>query len=325
MALLPAGFIDGSAVTGEMLRRAVSVGARGETSIIRPGDLKVTQTNPPSAAVVVGPGSASISGRIFTPGREDQVYMVTNDQAMTVPVPANTGSTPVVRDIFAVVRDPQYAGGGGRNNEDDPMWGLHVQSAVPTRPYIWLGRITIPANTAAITQAMISEPGGLQNIYGIDSICRPFELARSVPDGEIFEVTTVTNMRNIQPNNPQPSDFRSWPLTADTLRPNVPTWATKLRLKITLTGVEYTGTDRGVANLRATFDTQESPLIQVSSNGYSRQNMVVWGKFNVPASLRGRNVAYIGVRAIQFRGAGNFQQDAATSILYEYDFYEEKL
>ena len=309
MAWLPAGFVDGGPVTGEMLRRAASIGARGETSIIRPKDLKVVQTNPPSAAVTIRPGSAVISGNRYTPGRDDQVYLVTNDAAETYPVPANTSQSAVRHRVYVVPRDPQYAGGGTRAGESDTMTDVRISAGPPTtQPYIWLADINIPPNTAAITDAMISEP-----VFE----CRPFELQRSVSDVEVKSATGTDPYMNMSK-----TDFRSWPRTGWSV--NVPTWATSLILTVTASGVEYTGSDRAVGNLRAIFDTVESELQQISSNGYSRQVVMATAKFKVPAALRGQNAKYIGLRGHQISGAGNFQQDAATTLEYRWTWTEEK-
>lgn len=309
MAWLPAGFTDGGPVTGEMLRRATSIGARGETSIIRPKDLKVVQTNPPSAAVTIRPGSAVISGNRYTPGRDDQVYLVTNDAAETYPVPANTTQSPMTRHVCVVPRDPQYAGGGVRVDETDTMTDVVIGAGLPNaRPYIWLAQIVIPPNTAAITDEMISEP-----LFE----CRPFELQRTVTDVEIKSMPTSDPYMNMSK-----TAFRSWPLTGWSV--NVPPWATKLILTVTVGGTEYTGSDRGTASLKVVFDTMDSEIIPISSNGLSRQVVMATAKFNVPEAIRGHNSRYIGLQGMQASGTGNWQQDSFTTLEYRWVWTEEK-
>ena len=298
MALLTAGFIDGSRVKGEMLRRALWASTQGATGVVLPSDLKVLQTGTASTSVVISAGSAVIESAFANASGNS--YIVTNDQAVTVAVPSSAGTY----RVLLAVRDPQYA---GQSTPSDPLTNAYtdvlIQSSFPSnQPYVHLANVVVGSTGATVTQANITDT-------------REMASPRSQRDQAMLFPSANTNMSK--------SSYASWPLAPNSVL--VPKWATELMVKITINGVEYTGTDTGVGGVRVIYQNSQGTQVAqngiVTSKGAGRQTVAVLGRFSVLAAERG-TVRYIGLQGYQSSGAGNFQQDYQSQLCYEWEFTE---
>ena len=97
--------------------------------------------------------------------------------------------------------------------------------------------------------------------------------------------------------------------------------APKVSNEVSINGVEYTGTDTGRAGVRVVFGSNSAQNGIVTSKGASRQTAVVIGNFTVPAADRGQ-LRYIGVQGYQTAGAGLFQLDYQSAVVYDWEFVE---
>ena len=292
MTLLTAGFVDGSRVRGEMLRRALWASTSGATGIVGATDLRVSPTTPASGSVIVGAGSAVIESAFANAAGNS--YIVSNDQALTVAAPSAAGTY----RVCLTVRDPQYA---GQTAPPDPLTNsytdVYVGQSFPVGvPYVYLG------------DAPRASAGG--NITSVTD-----KRAIAVPRSQRLQ-----DMRFPASNvNMSKSEYQSWPLSDFAV--TVPTWATYLMVTVSINGVEYTGTDTGRAGVRVVFGSNSAQNGIVTSKGASRQTAVVIGNFTVPAADRGQ-LRYIGVQGYQTAGAGSFQLDYQSAVVYDWEFVE---
>ncbi|KPC94696.1 hypothetical protein ADL27_13100, partial [Streptomyces sp. NRRL F-6602] len=133
--------------------------ARDNQGVTTGLDLKVSALATPGAGVQISDGSATITGKVSPVQGSYNSYNIGTD---TVSVAA-TGSTARSDMLILRVEDPEYE--GTRNPATDPIvfWQVvtNVSSSATTVPSgysaIPLARVDIPANTATITNAMITD------------------------------------------------------------------------------------------------------------------------------------------------------------------------
>lgn len=296
MTFLPAGFIDGSRVPGEMLRRLAYASTKGETAVVESTDLRVAAQAVPNATVSINAGTGVIVSKF--PNAPSQVYIVANDAAVNVNVPTTAGTWLV----YAAIRDPQYP---GQTVPGDPLTNSYtdilVTSSYPVnQPYMPLASIANPTGAAAITNAMITDT----RVLG-----RP----RRDDDARMLFPAANTNMSK--------SAYTSWPLSPFSV--TVPTWATKLRLKVTVNGVESVGAGTTLGGVRVIYHNSVAQNGIVQFAGPGRQTVVVIGEFAIPLADRGQS-RYLGLQGYQTVGSAVIQQDYQSQVLYEWTFIEDR-
>lgn len=296
MAFLPAGFIDGSRVPGEMLRRLAYAATKGETAVLLPTDLKVSAQSVPGASVVVNAGTAVIVSGFANAG--PQSYVIANDAALTTPVPTSAGTW----NVYVIIRDPQYP---GQSIPPDPLTDdytdILVAATPPTnQPYMHLATIANPAGAGAITDAMITDKRAL---------ARP-----RTESGEVM-LFPASNI------NMSKTGYQSWPLSGFAV--TVPTWATGIRVHAMINGVESVGTGATLGGVRITYHNSVAQNGIVSFPGPGRQTVGVMGEFDVAPADRGQ-ARYIGVQGYQTAGTANIQQDYQSQVLISWTFTEAR-
>lgn len=298
-----AGFVDGKPYPAATLRRLAYNAARGQTSIVTPGALKVYATTPPSSNVLLSAGSADI----VSPHAVGQAYTVTNNATETVPVPANSTSAVVTRHLIVAVRDPGQAGMPADGGPTDDLIDIFTGTNVLTdRPVIRCATLTIPGQTSTITQAMITDP-------------RPFPNARQHVDQKMSFPPANINM----PRQASGAQYQSWPLSDFAV--DVPAWATRLQAVATINGAEWTAAGVGKAGVRMIFATTAAQNGIVTATGAgTRQTVAVMGDWAVAPALRG-GIAYLGIQGLVTAGTGTFQQDYQSQVNVTWTFSEEKL
>lgn len=294
MTFLTAGYIDGSRVKAEVLRRDLWASTGGATGVIRPADLKVLQTGTASTSIVISAGSAVIESTFANAGGNS--YLVTNDQALTVAAPAAAGTYLVM----LAVRDPQYA---GQVAPPDPLTNSYtdvlIQATAPvSQPYITLASIVVSSAGAVVTTANITDKRAL---------ARP----RTDSDNAMLFPASDTNMSK--------TAYVSWPLSPFSV--TVPTWATELALKVTVNGVESAGAGATLGGLRVTYHNSVAQNGIIQFDGPGRQTVVVIGKFDIPSGDRGQ-LRYLGLQGYQTAGTAVIQQDYQSQVVYEWTFSE---
>ena len=158
MALTPAYAVDGGRVPAQMLRMMAWAATGGGNGIVRPGDLKVTALATPGGSVNIGAGGALAVTR-YSGASGAQTYAAYNDATAALAIPA-TGSGAGRTDYIILRVDDWHF--DGSQAPADPLAALYCSfqrvSALPTTyPYVPLAKITIPASTGTITNAMITD------------------------------------------------------------------------------------------------------------------------------------------------------------------------
>lgn len=162
--------VDGSFGYAEQIRRLTWMAAGGDYGRAGFAALLVQATSPASAQVKISVGSGVMmnpgglpSSPPFADALAGQAYSVTATAPVSVTVPANVSGAAVVRRLWLVATDPQYASSGVSADptfvEDyvNVTWTTGAGSAPATvAPMLWLADITLPASTATVTAAMIS-------------------------------------------------------------------------------------------------------------------------------------------------------------------------
>lgn len=300
MTFLPVSVIDGARTPAESMRRQAYSATGGRSGVTLPGDLKVSALATPGGAVIIAPGGASIVSTY--PGAAGQSYSVYNDSAFQVAVPANNTGAPITRHVWLTVRDPQYP---GMPVPSDPLTDLYMDvqvtaNTITDRPAYKIGSIAMPTGATTVTAAMITDPRELAS---------PKEQTVRVPylPGADINIT-------------KGSTYTAWAGAPQTIY--IPDWTTHIVAAVHINGVEYTGTDNAVAGVRmvmnASVDTQNGII---GSKGKSRQAVFVLGRWTL-VSGAGSNATF-SVQANHTVGAGNFQLDYQSQILYEVTFQQK--
>lgn len=292
--------------------RAVAYAATGGTSgVIGQTDCKIAATATPSNRVVVYPGAASIVSNYS--GATAQAYVGVVRIQDHITIDPTTSSGPRSDLIVAQITDPQYgATGFDPNNPNDfKFFNLAVVKGVAAgtkklysqTPAIALARIDIPASTATITNAMITD-------------LRQMAVRRS-----------DIQLRTYFPGNDQVMSTGSYSAWGGLIAWfDVPRWATQAHFTTTMSSIEYihAGTIPSVAGIRGSFgtinDTQNTVIIQDRSTRFMHTHMSL---INLDSSFQDMTVGY-SIPAVRTRGSGTFQFDYQTSIQVSAHFQEDR-
>ncbi|MER6860712.1 hypothetical protein, partial [Streptomyces pilosus] len=160
MALHPTPIATtGAEHTAQQFRMMIKDLARDQQGVTTGLDLRVTALSTPGAGVQVSDGSATIAGKVSPIQGHYNAYNIGLD---TVPISA-TGGTPRSDMLILRVEDPEYEGTRVPGVDPIAFWQVvpNVSSSATTVPAgysaIPLARIDIPASTATITNAMITD------------------------------------------------------------------------------------------------------------------------------------------------------------------------
>lgn len=204
---------DHSPAVARMLAYAATNGATG---VISPGDLKVTALPTPGAFVRVAPGGAAILNRY--PGAANQSYTARNATATDVAVTATGSSGGATKYLILRVDDPEFGGATPANPATGPyiraVWVTSI-SNLPY-PYVPLVKLVQPANTATITNAMLTDLREVAN----PRTGRVQRMTRGIP------TTDLTT---------QLPDFQNWPHYVPQI--DIPEWATHVQATLQVYGV----------------------------------------------------------------------------------------
>lgn len=309
---------NGAAASVEVARLLAHVAFNGNEGVLGAGDLAVTALTTPGGSVQIAPGACAVLNR--SPGQTYQAYAGRATSTTQVTVPA-TGSSAGRTDLLvARVEDPSV----------DATWPIPADPT--TGPYFFprlitnvaagtktvtelnlgysaipLARLTIPANTSAITQAMITD---------LRTIANPRR------DRRIYTVNPATT---ITLSSASIADwFGSWSIP-------IPTWATRAVILVNLGGVRHarlSTTVNGTANgqVRAalgTVFTQTSNYdVETSSNNIvSRFTFSGGDTVSIPSNLRGTTQT-LRIQGNKLAGNVAVYADSATFASVDIEFQE---
>lgn len=292
-----------SARAFRMMIRDLAAGSEGVTE---GSDLKVVQLATPGAGVRVSDGSAVIRGAAWAQGS----YTQYNVGWATVPI-APTGASERSDLVVLRVEDPEY--GGTRDPEADDIGYFHVVSNVSatTRTVpagmtaIPLARIDIPANTAVITNAMIT------SLRRVANARRERRLYSAYPSGIHYFSGAVGQWVN-------------WP-TQGRWNVPVPAWATRIILTVTIAGLRQS--DGNIFhNMQTVFGErqgQDTVIDDNQGNVVRRSTEMIADTFTVPAAYRGTTQPlFLQTYRQSATQTGRLSVNGGTSIIADVEFTE---
>ena len=306
MALIqPPMLTHGGTHPARAFRMMVRDLASGNQGVTEGNDLKVREWSTPGAGVRVGDGSAVVSGAAWGQGS----YTQYNVGDAIVPI-APTGSSARSDLVCLRVEDPEYE--GNRDPAADEIGYFHVVSgvsatakAVPAgMTAIPLARLDIPANTATITNAMVTD---------LRLIANPRR------ERTLYTAYPSTLNRLVAQNG----QWYNWPAAARWKVP-IPSWATSAKLLVTLAGLRLSESDV-FANMQTSLgtDTGQTTAIDDDQGANIRRNTVVLADtITLAAALRG-TTQELFVRTQPSKSEwGNLGVDSATSLIADIEFTE---
>ena len=314
-------FVGGGAEHSPEVARLLAYAATGGgEGIATPSSLRVRATSTPSNQVAINIGAGIILNRAI--GGTLQSYIARMPTTDTVTIAATTSSGPRTDLIVAQVEDPNMSGEPW-NDPADPTVGPYVFTRVipnvPStttrlqdvsgyegRSAIALARVTLPANTATITNAMITD---------LRRMAKP-RSERQMPDTSA--APAANNLTN--------SDFAFWPWANTPLTVDVPTWATHMIAKMEFLGGQTVGNAGGQIRLVLGTGSDLYPFGTYSYNypdplQKSRQPVVAAGTLALPASVRGTTQA-LRMQGLRSSGTGNLFTVDSTYYITDVQFLE---
>lgn len=308
MAFLTAGYVDGSRVKAEVLRRQTWITSGGAAGVADVDSLRVVALGTPGSSVLINPGGAIVP-TAFPDAPSIQSYVIANDAAVAIPNLGNSSSSPVTWQIIARVVDPQYA---GNSTPADPLTNPYtIAEAVSTlpvgKPYQWLATVVVPNNTSAITQAMITDR-------------RQLARARQL-------VEASRTIRPTVPNDMFKTGYLPWP-TETAIGGNkqaytVPKWASRVTLRMTIAGIYVSGGPPIWGGIRTNFNgTVTTHAIVYAEATPTRIPIIGSWTFDVPANLRGTTVEF-ELEGYNSSGAGTIRADNQTDFIWDVTWTEK--
>ena len=297
-----------SAEIARVLAFAATGGAEG---VIGTGHMKVLAQTVPNGSVRVTPGACSMLNR-QSAGTLAAVYQsyvdgVSAQENLTIPATAGTARADL---IVRIVQDSQYPPNTIPANPAVGPYGKYavisnVEAARTTLvglglPYsaVVLARINIPASTAAITQAMITDLRQL-------SQPRTSSMRRTFMTSGAVTLTSGTPVR--------------WPNVSQSLA--IPSWATHAQIKADVAGIYVDGAN-ATAALRVALGTSgQSMEVAVASVNIGRIATGVAHEFTLSATDRAAGTAVLDIKGYKGSG-GSLYADHATPVTFDVMFEE---
>lgn len=315
MALDPKPWIIG--VTGaehsaEVARMVAYAATGGNNGIISKGDLKVLAQGTPNNSVRVMPGGVSLMNHNTANPTESYIGRVISAHSVSIDPTTSAGGRSDL--VVAFVQDPSEASYADFTIDQVNTYqyfrlgvikGVSAGTRVlnnPAYPVTALARIDIPASTATITNAMITD------------------------------VRQMTQMRNdrqvevVQPgsdHNMATSAYNDYPNANIPLR--IPQWCNRMVVTTHYSGIESTGAATGtsVAGFRGVLgniiDTQNTIVKVKQGVRVPHTHTSVFS--NIPSNYRGVTIAY-DTQAQHVSGTGALQLDYQSTITYDAHFME---
>ena len=301
--------------SAEVARLLAHIATGGQEGVLGAFDLRVLALSTPGTNLRVMPGACSIKNRALA--SENQTYlgrmMVEEDG---VAIPASGSSGPRTHLIIARVENPYISGepwAAPPDVEDGPYIYARVISDVPssTRSVhelglaftaITLARITVPANTATVTQSMITDLRSVVN--PLTGPAGPQGPAGPPGEGEDGDETTEKQYFDVKSHvgdtstddldGSSGSTWYNWPDAADWII-SVPTWATGSDIALTLSGLrQREGGLWGLLRLQIGNGATNTAGVYYDYTsdgeieGWTGHTMVAAGSVTIPSSVRGK-------------------------------------
>jgi len=302
----------GAEIQVEALRLLSYVAIGGQEGVLGGTDFKVKSSDPDGPGVVVSKGAAGTLNYGAGADGGQQAYLA-RQAADSDPIAiAPTGSGGGRTDLVAlVIEDPQYAGQPAPASvKNGPYAKLVVYQGVaanvwklshvdPGQTGIALARIAIPAVTATITDAMITD-------------LRVPMSARTSPFAQVINTPTGRAM-------PQ-GVYGDW-LFGPTVR--IPPWANRVAMSATVSAATA-APDVSSGGLSLVLGSMATPTVAFSLPGagvYSASALQVGATLVVPPAMRGTDQQFVVV-GNQQTGSVPVSTDGYTSVRFDAFFSE---
>lgn len=298
---------NGATHPAQQFRMLVRDLANGAEGITQGDDLKVIQRATPGGGVLVGDGSGVIKGRDNT---FQGHYAVCNIGSVDVPIAA-TGGSPRSDMLIIRVEDPQY--GYSHDPAVDQLVFPQIISGVSSsatvipdgRTGIPLARIDIPASTATITNAMITDLRKVANPR------RQRRMYTHSPSGDSALIGSSTTYSYFSTEPGQNID--------------VPDWATTARIRIDVCPLRFSTADF-FGNLRATLGAsvtlQSTGLDDNQGAGVRKIPAICADTQTVPSAYRGTTQLLRAQANGNSGNAGRINVTSSTTFVYDVEFEE---
>ncbi len=300
----PPMMVRGGNHSARAMRLMIRDLARGRQGIAEAGDLKVRPLQTPGPGVRVGDGSALIHGVRPWQG----AYTQSNIGDALVDVPP-TG--PFARTDLLILRveDPEYE--GERDPRRDDIGYFHLvqgvdqdTTALREMTAIPLARITLPRNTAAVTADMITD-------------------LRRVANPRTERTLRTVHPRDTEKVPARHGQWANWPREA-TWDVDIPAWATKATLVITLSGLRAEA-GSVYAELRTRLGEHNAPPTVVDDDGTTtrRSTVMLADTLTLPAAYRGtRQRLAVQINQTDKYGDGDLSVAQGTTVTADIQFTE---
>lgn len=303
-------FVEGGAEHSSEVTRLMAYAAfGGSQGIVGTSDLQVRALSSPAASVQVMTGACAILNRAT--GGAYQAYAGRMISADKVSIAA-TGVSPRSDLIVARVENPYSYGETWplpSNAKEGPYiftrvisgvanWVTNVRQVRPNDSAITLARVDLPANTSAVTGAMIKD------------------LRQLVQPRKERELHTAS------PPNDQnwfgdKGSWVQWPGAAR-WRVDVPSWATTARVVLNLAGVQViNGSIWGGTAFRLGSIQGQSVWAESST---ARINMISADTLWIPPEMRGTTQWLEGLVFLDSKNPGGLQADNATTAIADVEW-----
>ena len=281
--------------------------SRGAEGITEGDDLKVTQRATPGGGITVADGSCVIKGR------DDAFqghYAAYNAGAFNVDI-ASTGGTGRSDMLIVRVEDPEYI--AGLDPAVDQIVYFQVISGVSSsattipdgRTGIPLARIDIPASTATITDAMITDLRSVAN----PRRTRQMLTHSPASDSAVLGASTTFSYFSTEPG----------------VNILVPDWATKARIRVDVSPLRYSVNDF-FGNLSATFGSsltlQSTGLDDNQGTGIRKIPAICADTLTVPSAYRGTTQLLRPQANGNSGNLGRINVTTSTTFVYDVEFEE---
>jgi hypothetical protein len=309
MSLFPRPIlINGATHSAQQFRLLVRDLASDAEGITRGTDLKVTQRSTPGAGVTVADGSAVIKGRV---NAFQGHYSACNTGAFDIDIATNGTGSPRSDMLILRVEDPDYEGIVNPATGDVAYFQIisNVSSsatAIPDgRTGIPLARITIPASTSTITDAMITD---------LRQIAQPRRDRTQYIHSPSGSSTVISN------TNSSYSYFSTeagWSVA-------IPDWASKAIIGIDIAQLRYS-LNQFTGLLRANFGASLSlqpVILDDNQTGVRRQTIFVADTLTIPDAYRGTSQLLRPQATGSTGNVGGVSVDVSTTFRYDIEFIE---
>lgn len=316
MTLPRTPFFVGGGAQHDATQVRLSVLGNGAEGIIGRESLMVRALSTPGSQVRIGDGAFRVKGRVNPWQGSYSAYNIGDE---LVDVPANNTATTRYDLLVIRVEDPQYE--GTRNPLVDdiifPELITNVGSTVKTLAgagkagysAIPVARLEIPANTAAITGAMINT--SVRFLAEPQRDRQPY-LAYSTggPSASLIDPLDFTT-------------FTRWPDVA-AWNIDVPDWAIYAIVRADIAGpVLKLGYSNGLIRV-VLGEGGAGPEVSFDLNwtgSPDRKPFTYVGRLDIPAAARGTKQT-LGVQGRRTTGAGRLGADVYTTTMVDIEFFE---